>query len=301
MMALGLQVALEADLTTPTLRAYYNLADLRVLSGRGDESARLIESGLALARERGNRVWERNLLAQRAEIRIVFGEWDAALEDVVTLRSGGDDEGSETATAMSSVILIARGADAELDALIARPVPRSEWHELAALQDAGLGLCLYATGETEAARQLLEATVPWLVLANNASCSVILGDVLETLLRLKQEDLVDQIVNGKEHRASDLIEPQLGCGRALLHAHGGALQAAEKEFRTSLEGLRRIAVPFPAARCLLHFGSLLLELGRPDEAEALLREARGLFSQLRAIPWVRRTDAVLNPLGTAAR
>ena len=60
MMELGLQVAREADLATPTLRAYYNLADLRIMSGRGEESSRLIESGLALARERGNRIWERN-------------------------------------------------------------------------------------------------------------------------------------------------------------------------------------------------------------------------------------------------
>ncbi|MGB9182980.1 MAG: AAA family ATPase, partial [Solirubrobacteraceae bacterium] len=300
MMALGLQVALDADLTTPTLRAYYNLADLRVLSGRGEESSRLIESGLALARERGNRVWERHLLSQRAEIRILMGQWDEALADAVALRDGGDDEGSQTATMMSAVIFGARGALPELEALIARPLRRSEWHELAATQDAGLGIALHAAGQTEAALPLLEATMP-LVQSDTASGSIFVGDVLEALLSLGRRDLVDEVVNGKEHRGSALVDPQLACGRALLLANDGDLQAAEQEFRLSLDGLHHIAVPFPLARCLVHYSSLLLALGRSGEAEPLLHEAHGLFSQLRARPWIERTDAMLTPLGAAAR
>ncbi|MGH2867282.1 MAG: ATP-binding protein, partial [Solirubrobacteraceae bacterium] len=300
MMALGLQVALDADLTTPTLRAYYNLADLRVVSGRGEESSQLIESGLALARQRGNRVWERHLLSQRAEIRIITGKWDEALADAVALRAGGDDEGSETATMMSAVIFGARGDGSELEALIARPMQRSEWHELAATQDAGLGLALHAAGQADAAVPRLEAIMP-LVQADTASCSVFLGDVLEALLSLGRRDLVERIVNGKEHRGSALVDPQLACGRALLYAQAGDLKAAEQEFRFALDGLHRITVPFPLARCLVHYSSLLVELGRSGEAEPLLHEAHGLFSQLRALPWIERTDAALSPLGAAAR
>ena len=295
MMALGLQVALEADLSAQTLRAYYNLADLRVIEGRGDESTRLIESGLALAREQGNRVWERNLLAQRAEIRIVLGEWDGVLVDIATLRSGGEDEGSETATMMAPVIHAARGSLAPLQELIARPRERSEWHELAALQDAGVGIAMVATGRLEEGVKLLAATVPWLRVADNASSAVILGDVLDGLLDAGRHDLVHEIVDPREHRASALIENQLACGRARLCVSGGELEAAESEFRVALAGLRRITVPFALARCLLQLGSLLLELGRTAEAEPLLGEGQALFTELRATPWVRRTEALLAP------
>jgi hypothetical protein len=56
-----------------------------------------------------------------------------------------------------------------------------------------------------------------------------------------------------------------------------------------------------ADSCLVHYSSLLLELGRSGEGEPLLHEARGLFSQLRATPWTERTDAALSPLGAGAR
>ena len=57
LMKLGLEVAVEHDLTEQTLRGYYNLADFTMLNGDPAESARLLSLGVALARERGDRAW----------------------------------------------------------------------------------------------------------------------------------------------------------------------------------------------------------------------------------------------------
>ena len=50
-----------------------------MLTGDPGESARLLELGVALARERGDRGWERDLLAQVTQGQIFSGDWDEAL------------------------------------------------------------------------------------------------------------------------------------------------------------------------------------------------------------------------------
>src|SRR6202012_5389418 len=96
-MALGLQVALEGDLTDQALRGYYNLGDQRLLTGEPDEAVRLLDLGLALARERGDRGWERDMLAQLMQAREFRGEWDEAMALAQSLREGAHDESSRVA------------------------------------------------------------------------------------------------------------------------------------------------------------------------------------------------------------
>ena len=114
LMRLGLKVAVDHELTEQALRGYYNLADYSMLTGDPGESARLLELGVALARERGDRGWERDLLAQVTQVQIFSGDWDEALALGRTLRDSMHDETARTAIAPWPLMLVARG---ELDML----------------------------------------------------------------------------------------------------------------------------------------------------------------------------------------
>ena len=54
----ALELALEHDLTIPSLRTYNNLADISLQKDRFAEAVAIAEPGLTLAKERGNRLWE---------------------------------------------------------------------------------------------------------------------------------------------------------------------------------------------------------------------------------------------------
>ncbi len=148
LMELALQLAQEGELTEQALRAYYNLSDFRLLRGEPIEATRLLERGLALARERGDRTWERDILAQMSQRQVFSGEWDQALALIDALREGGEDEASRVASAFVPVILAARGEVARLEQWAAPRAQPSEWHDLALIEDLGRALALRTAGAT---------------------------------------------------------------------------------------------------------------------------------------------------------
>lgn len=53
--------------------------------------------------------------------------------------------------------------------------------------------------------------------------------------------------------------------------------------------------PTPAGRFCIDEGTILIELGRADEAAGVLQEARSIFRRLRAELWLERIDRALAP------
>ena len=78
----------------------------------------------------------------------------------------------------------------------------------------------------------------------------------------------------------------------LLEAHAhrfrGKLAADEGEFVTAAASFRELSLRFWLAVTLLEHGELLTEDGRADEASPLLAEARQIFEELGAQPWLER-------------
>jgi tetratricopeptide (TPR) repeat protein len=74
---------------------------------------------------------------------------------------------------------------------------------------------------------------------------------------------------------------RLSLGR-VLRASGSAA-AAEQEFRTALEGFERSGERLEAARARAELAAVL---GRDEEAEMLVREAREMIEHLGASPWL---------------
>ncbi len=98
----------------------------------------LLDTGLALARRRGDRLGERQQLAQRTFLELCLGRWDELIELVAGLREHGEDLWTVQATLALPHVLVARGETAGLLAMPTRSaVPRvaessRAWHYLRA-------------------------------------------------------------------------------------------------------------------------------------------------------------------------
>jgi class 3 adenylate cyclase/tetratricopeptide (TPR) repeat protein len=301
MMSLGLQVALDADLTESSLRGYYNLADFRCLTGQLDEAAELLVRGLALAHERGNRVWERYLLDQQAQVHTLRGEWDEALALIDTLRSGSADDHPSPASTREPLILAARGDTPGLQMWLARPAPPSEWLEQAVLASAGRATVLRAAGLLDEAVGALDSAAPELARSYPISWGLYAGEIVDTLLEAGLPARVEELLALSAHPRCPLIAGQRSRASALLLARKGELDAADRELVGAVSALRAAGDPFALARALLDRGTLLTDRGHPEDAEPILEEARALFERLRATPWLERTTRALRtPVSTAA-
>jgi predicted ATPase len=290
LMTMALDVALSADLPEAALRAYYNLAEFRSLQGEMTEAGGLIERGLELARERGNRAWERDLLAQRGVVDLLRGEWDELLALTESLAAQASGSSHRLAMALLPPILAARGQAAALRSWLEEPRAPSEWQELVILETLGEATALAALGEADAAVARLESVAERLAF-NSTSVALYLADAIQILLAAGRRDLVARLTE-LVGVAAPLIAPQRLQARAMLHVDAGEVEAAEAAFREALAGLRRIETPFMLGRCLYHLGALLAGQDRGEEAAPLLREAEELFERLGATVWLERLAAL---------
>jgi class 3 adenylate cyclase/tetratricopeptide (TPR) repeat protein len=296
LFALGLELALEADLTEPALRAYYNLGDYRAVTGRMEEAGELLERGIALARERGYRVWERDFMAQIVQTDVMRGRWDEALAAGEALRAGGVDDSTRQAESYLPVILAARGETGALEAWLTRPVAETEWRELALVEDFGRAVALGALGRLEEAAAIAGVSAPGLVSLTGGAATLYLTDVIDALIETDRLSLLEELLPLGERPTQSSVDGQRLRAVGLLHARRGELREAEAALAQGVAALRRAAHPYWLARILLDHGALLVDQGRPVEAAPMLREARAIFAELRAAPWLERTDRVLEPL-----
>ncbi len=299
MMTLGLQVALDADLTEHALRGYYNLADFQLASGSSSEALALLDRGLELARERGHRAWERRLLAQSAGVNAFCGAWDDALVLIDTTTAGGVDDVAEEAALRVPLIASARGDAPGVKTWLARPDEPTEWQEIALMEITARAVAVRAVGRLDEAAKLLVSILPRLARFATVSIALYLGDVIDTLLEAEETGPLEELATQLGIHRIAIIEAQRQRCRGLLHRRDGELVDAEVALSQSVELLRSAANPYALATTLLDRGLLLVDLGRSTEATAALREARALFEDLRATPWIERTDRALAPLVTA--
>ena len=102
-------------------------------------------------------------------------------------------------------------------------------------------------------------------------------------------------------RPLESITVRLRSGRASLHARARTPALPAGPAGTARPRARHAPTgnPYALARGLLDHGSILVELGRSGEAASALQEARSLFAELRATPWLERTERALAPLVVA--
>jgi hypothetical protein len=298
--SLGLQLGLEGDLSEQALRGYNNLASFRMGSGQPTQALELVDRGLALARERGDRGWERDLIAQRITLRAHHGEWDEALAEAESLRRGGEDVAEHIGWGARPLILAARGERAALQEWLARDLAPSEWQEQALDDAVARAVALHAVGDLRQAAPI--AAEAWAAMRSDTGAGgelYYLGDLIDILLEAGQTDALTAGLEPATRHSMPVQAGELAWLRGLLHAGRGEAEQAQAALREAARALREVEHPYRLARALLDLGLSLSASGSVREAEAALEEARELYASLGAQPWLERTQEALAPLTPA--
>jgi class 3 adenylate cyclase/tetratricopeptide (TPR) repeat protein len=295
----GLQLALEHDLSGTALRAYTNLGDLLKDRDRVDEAITELRDALTLARVRGDRGWELNLLGQLGDPLCLAGEWDEPLANLAELRTAGPAEaryGIVSLLCGVTRILTSRGRPEEAATVVASIEPDpADWQERS-LHALATAILLRTQGAPrEALAAALEATrgrQAWLLFvateafAEAAEAALALDDVATV------EELLASLDELRPVERTQTLQAHQERVRARLAARSGDAPRVDSLFKRAAASFREIGMPFWLAVTLLEHGEWLVEAGRGDDAEALLAEAREIFERLEATPWLERLERV---------
>jgi class 3 adenylate cyclase/tetratricopeptide (TPR) repeat protein len=298
----ALKIALENDIPSASLRAYFNLAELSLQYDRFEEGREYVERGLTLARKVGNAFWERRMLGQNYPL-YALGEWDVVLDriDQLPLDLLQEERGSYAPFLLvGPLVHLHRGDPAAarrlFDAFSAVGISADVQER--AQHAAGLAALLHAEGAYEqglaAAEEALahredlgagsEPFREGFVAA--AASALALGD-RERALSLVET--IDRIPRGK---VPQYLHAHAARVRAQVAASEGDAEAAEAGFKRSSSTFRELGTPFWIGASLLEYAEWLSAEARAAEADPLLVEAREMFERLGATPWLERSERV---------
>jgi class 3 adenylate cyclase/tetratricopeptide (TPR) repeat protein len=284
----ALRLAEEHDLPGLALRVRFNLAGLWLDSDRLVDAVEEVNAALVLARERGDRANERDLLAQLVAPLTVLGRWDEATPVAGAVLESLHDTGAVQAAMALAQIAAGRGDDATLERCRALGDKLRESADVDARAYAAVILARGAleSGDPEPALALAQAA-----LASGSNAGELLAEAyaigVEAALGLGDEAPVAELGAFVDRLPPANATPLLRAGRARLaaeqaHRRGDVESAAGHE-REAIELLRSLG-----ARPLL--ARALEEGGRRREDADALAEAAAIYSELGATRWLAGID-----------
>jgi len=296
---LSLEIAQKHQLREEASRASSNLSDLAFRRDRYTEALAHLEQSLALARTVGSRPHEWFALSESTYALYMLGRWDEAMAVFGDLPEEHLPTGGTLLSPLSSIleIHVHRGdvaAARRLLGIYARLEDSADVQERAAWAAASACL-LHAEGRQAEAVALGEKTVELGETLGLDGQDAKMGFMwaIEAALaqgdRAKAEELVDRI---------DAIAPGLRPPSMSAHANRvrarladtvemAAMHAAVAE--ASFDGL---GMAFWRAVTQLEQAERLAAAGQASAATSLLADARALFAQVGAAPWIARADAI---------
>jgi predicted ATPase len=279
----ALDHALQHDQHNPALRATNNLAVLHESSDRYAEAVELSGQGVELARRVGNKVWENGLLAGPLVSLVVLGRWDEALA-TAELLDAGDLEIASQLVALADVHC-ARGDAPAARRLFDHPgLAESEEIQTRLGLLAAESTILRAEGDSRGALTLAEEAVAASGSYGTTYLPVKLSVVaaLEAAYEVGESARVRELVAGIQ-----ALRP--GARPRLLEAHSRRFRAKLTDDAADFAGaealFRELSTRFWLAVTLLEHGELTGDTER-------LEEARGIFEELEATPWLERLDGI---------
>jgi hypothetical protein len=260
----ALKLTLAHDLPLGALRAYNNLADGPLQRDRFAEAREQAAPGLALAKARGDRVWEELLSVLIATANLGLVEWD---ETVALI--GGLNARSELAR-LAALPLIAR-------------IQAGRGEREAIMRTLELAVDAVGSTNTEFAPS---ATVAQAIALNATDRP---ADALAAAWALATSGA--DVAN--EDRREAYAEAGAAAARfaGLLAQRRGDLAAADERLTTATGELRGIQAPFVLGQVLVEHAELLESLGRQKDAGPAREEAQEIFARLKATPWLERAQA----------
>ncbi len=304
LMRQALLLGEESGFTRGVLRASMNLSYLLAVNGRDAEADAVIERGITIARQRGDRIWEGSLTSNLVASRVLEGRWDEAEELWAAIPA--DEAAVRNAVHAIGTIEIATIAYRRGDTAraLTSALPIAAWGENASFQtqDAvsmARALAALAQGNraeataviTAALRQLPEAldpeSVTWFAALGIESSEASLESQYEI------NGLLDELV-ASGFRSPARLDAHLALLRARMRAGDGS---DEPDFEAAITALGEIGDVFWKATAQLDHGEWLISRGRPEEAAAVLAEARRVLGDLRATPRLERLAKLEAGLG----
>jgi len=294
----SIRVAVANDLPPTALRAQYNLAGLFMEQDRYLEAIELLHEALDLARRRGYRTWEAQVVTQLADSLSSLGRWDEAIALVEGVPGGVT---REPMTGASSLLVEARVALGRgtydrvsrlLEALVDMPTngdrqDQTSFFVADAIVSRANGRYAEAITSGRQAFDLSRSQsqihygTEGLVEAVEAAFHA--GDLHTATELLEAADDLERI----EHRP--FLDAQVARLKARLATPGNG--DGDRLFTEAITGLRKIDARFWLAVALLEYGESLTN-ARPYDAERYIAESKEIFLDLEATCWLDRAGAL---------
>jgi hypothetical protein len=281
------------DLPAPATRAINNLGVVYESGDRFGAAVDACAEGLEIARRVGDRIWEEAFLGGPISALCLLGRWDEALARCAELDELSGDSPRTSGAVAAFVIMIEcwRGNIAEAR----RRLGLSSWMQEGDVQS----WTEYRLHEAQILRaeekphEALEALEPVVAteevgitfLTKKLAVVEALEAAFECVDTRKLEELLVMIESLRPGERPPLLDAHARRFRAKLSGDLSGFTEAASRFR-------KLDMRFWLAVTELEHAERLLELGQDSEAAPLLAEAREIFEQLEARPWLERATAL---------
>jgi tetratricopeptide (TPR) repeat protein len=298
----AVQVSLDEDLRVPALRSYNNLAAFLSGADRIAEELETALGGLELARKSGDRRMELKLRAGSLASLFLLGRWDEAIALGRELMEAEDFEALQTtAVELMPIAMIEtfRGKVEEARSFLDRfsLLETSDDVQNRGMYRFAQATILNAEGQHAEALAVAEAAIAdgREIGMDNLPFKLGMSLALEAAFAMGDLDRVaEHVATIDDLRPGEATPYVLAEGArfsAKLAVAQGREEAADRQFVEAEARLREIGIPYSLGVALAEHGEWLNEQGRADEADPLLAEARGIFVELKARPWLERLDS----------
>jgi class 3 adenylate cyclase/tetratricopeptide (TPR) repeat protein len=296
----ALDIALEHELPSAALRAYNNLGDALHRGDRCEEAAVLLEQGIAYARRVGDRDWEQTLLGELSWSLALTGRWPEAFG---LLGQVLEERLAELAARGAFLIafaepLVARGRPEDARHLLSLHAAHKDSTDFQSRTGYSAAEAVVLRAEENyrdalaAAQQVLDELFE--SAPADQAVKIAFPQALEAALALDERERADELLATIEALPPGRLAPSLRAHaarfRARLAAHDSDALTADQGFATAASTFREYSMPFWLAITLTEHAEWLATSGRAAEAEPLLAEAREIFEQLGAKPWLTRIE-----------
>ena len=291
-LELAIRLAEEHDLPAVALRGRYNRAALQIEDDHLEEAIAEARDGLALARERGDRSYERLMLQQMASPAMFLGRWDEA-EGIA--RGLMREELDFDTVGMASVLVEIAAARGDEEAYrqccaIAERVDATRYVELRTIAAMIVGRRLLEEGAPAESFSLLRPKLGVLGTSKETAVQVFML-CIEAAIALPGTEPLEELAGFAAALPPARATPLMRAGRARVAAEladrRGDVAASAQAGEEAIAELRAAGTGPLLACALAEHGH---RHGRADS----LAEARTIYAELGAVRWLERLD---RPLG----
>lgn len=293
----ALTLALDNDLPTAALRAYFNLAHESAIRDRFADAIAVDRQGIALTRKLGVRHFELMFLHHLTFDFYFLGEWDDAIAVIEEMQELAPES---RWTELSALWFPGPAIDGHRGGIPALPAADISEEELSDMQVRAGYAASRATillAQSRPSEALEAGEVAWDLrdaLGPHSFAKQGLFSALEAAYALGDLERVERFLADVRALPPGITSPTLRAQsawyEAKLAASRGEHDRVEASFVAAETAFRKLAMPFPLAVVQLEHAEWLATQGRTGGASTLRAEARATFERLGARPSLERLD-----------